>query len=272
VYVCMCVCVYVCMCVCVYVCMCVCPRGSMHTEMRVQMKAQCALYVKPRCMFIYLHMCAARWYTQGAFWYRILLVDYAVEMFTSVVFPFLAVHLCNRCYHACTKNKPGRGRRTSLYGVTLDQMDPKQRAKALKRQAKVNEKQKDIIKQEFDIPNNIIDLVYRQFIVWTACFVAPFIVVMSVVLSALLIQIKRGQVYFYTRRPRRPMPISTQHRYVCVSTWSPWCVIHQLCVCVDECVILMICGSLSHTATFEQASSWLSPWHWCPLPFIYTRR
>jgi len=72
---------------------------------------------------------------------------------------------------------------------------------------------KDRYKPEFAIPKEIIDMIYRQSLIWSGTPFCPVLPILGIFTTAILITVKTVQVRYLTRPPIRPMGVARQNRY-----------------------------------------------------------
>jgi len=72
---------------------------------------------------------------------------------------------------------------------------------------------KDRFKTEFAIPKEIIEMMYRQALIWSGAPFSPVLPILGIFTTAILISVKAAQVRYLTRPPVRPMGVAKQNRY-----------------------------------------------------------
>ncbi len=79
--------------------------------------------------------------------------------------------------------------------------------------AYAKQEEEDKLKSEFNISENLIDLMYRQALVWSGTPFCPALPLLIVVCMCMLIWVKRWQVMRFTVRPKKPMGVAKQNRF-----------------------------------------------------------
>jgi hypothetical protein len=77
----------------------------------------------------------------------------------------------------------------------------------------LEQKHKDKFKEEYDIPTSIIDIMYRQALIWCGAPYCPMLPFWGMFFSGLLFFIKKNEVLKFARRPTTPMGVARQNRF-----------------------------------------------------------
>ncbi len=154
----------------------------------------------------------------GILYYRMLVIDLAVEFLSSLVIPGV-IYSMKRWVCTCIfkldvpplkDNATDAEQEKQLYLMVLKSLDPT-----------------DLIKNEFRIPENIIELMYKQALVWAAFPFAPVVPILALIIQVLIFIIKKTQVLHLTRMPLKPMGIASQtnmFRSLLLATLALMCI------------------------------------------------
>jgi len=134
----------------------------------------------------------------GVIYYRMMFTDLIADIITSLIFPslmFLA--------------------KLKILGpkkVVQPRQDDPQREHLRYEYEKMllTYKPNDLRKNEFRLPENMIDIMYRQALVWSAMCYSPVISIIGALFMAAAITIKKIQVKYLTCLPFQPMGVQSQ--------------------------------------------------------------
>jgi hypothetical protein len=172
----------------------------------------------------------------GILFYRVLLYDIAIEILFVLIFPVLKVYVLNpislMC-HDCCSEEDQQGD-----DIELDDLEKAQQKEAQEIMANASSSKEDIaranqvvnnlealvhsrkkaahtesIKDEFNILDNIVDILYRQILVWSGMTVAPSLPLLAFMLGLPLFYLKFSQVKFCSAKKHTVIPVSKQHRF-----------------------------------------------------------
>jgi len=85
----------------------------------------------------------------------------------------------------------------------------------------------EVYKPEFRVPENLIELMYKQALVWAALPFCPVMPLLAMVGITIVFQAKRIAVLYFSRLPRRPIGIASQtnmFRTMMLSTLALMCI------------------------------------------------
>lgn len=137
----------------------------------------------------------------GLLYYRMLITDIVVDTLSSVASPALIyackLHVCTCCF---LRQPP------ELRNDATDDEYEKHTYYSVIYSINKN----DLLKGEFRIPENIIELMYKQAIVWAALPFCPVIPILAVISANIQFLVKRTQILYLCRIPLKPMGIASQ--------------------------------------------------------------
>eukprot|EP00457_Paulinella_chromatophora_P001539 gb/GEZN01001541.1/.p1 GENE.gb/GEZN01001541.1/~~gb/GEZN01001541.1/.p1 ORF type:complete len:856 (-),score=150.05 gb/GEZN01001541.1/:332-2899(-) len=139
----------------------------------------------------------------GIIYWNLVMIDLILELILALVYPPIWLWLLRRafCYNVSSYKY--------MSGSELGH--PGEHPWALDADFQVLPQDK--FKPEYNIPKELIDIMYRQALIWAGAPFCPLLPVLAVFHNFLLIYAKTLQVRWYTRPPLKPMGVDKQIRY-----------------------------------------------------------
>jgi len=146
----------------------------------------------------------------GMVLYKFIMFDMITEIVTNLVVPAVK-YRCGRC---CGSIKQ------------LKQLSEEEELAALNRkntEHNIDSKTKvdlaefelagDSWKSQFDIPGALVDVMYRQGIVWSGMYFSPMIPIMAIIASMVTFFVKKRYLFLYCGRPKKALGVTKQLKF-----------------------------------------------------------
>jgi hypothetical protein len=129
----------------------------------------------------------------GIVFYRLILFDFFIDVLFSTVVPFLVLFVKQTVFCGCLRSS----KKNDQVGLLPHQIDDDESS----------------LKSEFDIPGALLNLMYRQTLIWSGAAYAPILPFVGVVLGFMEVGIKAFEIKLYRRATQNLMGVSRQNKF-----------------------------------------------------------
>jgi hypothetical protein len=144
----------------------------------------------------------------GVVFYQLVIFDFIIECITSTIVPFLSIRV-KRCFYKCDSShaKLAEDQDVELLAQENPHADIDKVKGMLDHQIKL---ERDQFKGEFNVSFALLDLIYRQALIWSGLCFCPMLPVVGALFSFLQVFFKNLEVRHLTRLPDKPFGIAKQ--------------------------------------------------------------